>query len=118
MQLRQRQVEGAIVVDLSGDGTGSEPSILKELVTSLLNRGHRRIVLNGEDLRSIDSTCLAEIVASYKATVVAGGMLKMAPANAHIRRLLQVTRVDTFIHVYDSEADAIASFDVAESRKS
>jgi anti-sigma B factor antagonist len=113
MELRQRQVDGAIVVALSGDGIGSEPSTLHQLVVSLLDRGHRRIVLDVAQLKYIDSTCLAEIVASYKATVARGGSLKMTPANAHIRRLLQVTKVDTFIHVYDSVADAIASFDVA-----
>jgi anti-anti-sigma factor len=118
MQFSERRVEGAVVVALSGDGIGAEPSTLKELITSLLARGERRIVLDVEHLRTMDSTGLAEIVASYKATVATGGMLKMAGAKGHIRRLLQVTKVDTFIHVYESEAEAIASFDVAGSRSS
>ena len=118
MQFSERQAEGAIVVALSGDGAGSEPSTLKQVITSLLTRGHRHIVLDVEHLRSIDSTCLAEIVTSYKAAVAAGGMLKMAAANAHILRLLHVTRVDTFIHVYTTAADAVASFNLAASRSS
>lgn len=116
MQLRQRQVEGAMVVDLSGDGIGSEPSILKELLTSLLARGHRHIVLNVEHLQTMDSTCVAEIVASYKAALATGGVLKLAAPNPYVRRLLQITKVDTFVTTYDSEARAIASFDVAGSR--
>lgn len=115
MQLRQRQVQGAMVVDLSGDGAGSEPSILKELIMSLLAGGHRRIVLNAERLRTMDSTCVAEIVASYKAIVAAGGMLKIAAPDAHLRRLLRVTRVDTFVTPYDVEADAVASFDITDT---
>lgn len=118
MQFSERQVGGVVVVALSGDGIGSEPSALKELILSLLNRQHRRIVLEVEHLRTMDSTCLAEIVASYKATVASGGMLKISSANAHVRRLLHVTRVDTFIQLHDSEADAIASFDVAVNRSS
>jgi anti-sigma B factor antagonist len=116
MQISERHVEGACVVTLSGDGIGSEPSILKERIMSLLARGYPRIVLDVEPLRSMDSTCLAEIVATYKLAAGTGGVLKMSAVNPQIRRLLQVTKVDTFIQCYESEAAAIASFDVAGSR--
>ena len=115
MQLRERQVEGAMVIELSGDGIGSEPSVLNAMVTSLLDRGHRHLVLNADHLQSMDSTCLAEIVASYKATVAAGGILKVASPNAAVRRLLEITKVNTFVFIYDLEAEAVASFDVSES---
>jgi anti-anti-sigma regulatory factor len=55
-------------------------------------------------------------VASYKATLAAGGVMTIAAANTHVRRVLQVTRVDSFITMFDSEAEAIASVEVAESR--
>jgi anti-sigma B factor antagonist len=116
MQLRQRQVEDVSVVDLSGDGIGAEPSTLKQLITSLLDSGHRLILLNLGDLQSMDSTGVAEIVASYKTIDASGGVLKVAAAHGHLRRLLRVTRVDTFINLYDTEAEALASFHVAESR--
>ena len=115
MQLGQRQVKDATVVDLSGDGIGSEPSPLRALITSILANGGRQLVLNLEHLEKMDSTCLAEIVASYKATVAAGGVIKIASANSHVRRVLLVTRVDTFLNPYESESGAIESFDVAES---
>jgi anti-anti-sigma regulatory factor len=57
----------------------------------------------------MDSTSLAEIVASYKAATAAGGVMKIAAPNAHIRRLLQVTKVDTCVATHDSEADAVDS---------
>jgi len=115
MQLDQRQVKGATVVDLSGDGIGSEPSPLRALITSILANGRRHLVLNLEQLEKMDSTCLAEIVASYKATVAAGGIMKIASANTHVRRVLQVTKVDTFVNTYGSESAAVESFGVAES---
>jgi anti-anti-sigma factor len=118
MQIRERLGDDATIVELTGDGVGSEPSILKEKILSVLHRGDRRIVLDMTHLRSMDSTCLAEIVVSYKAIVAAGGVLKMAAPNPHVRRLMQVTRVDTFIQVYDTDADAMASFDVKGSRTS
>jgi anti-sigma B factor antagonist len=116
MEFRQRHVQGASVVDLAGDGIGSEPSSLQALITSLLENGHRHIVLNLDALQKMDSTCLAEIVASYKATIAAGGSMKIVAANTHIRRVLHVTKVDTCVNTFESEADALASFDVAEIR--
>jgi anti-sigma B factor antagonist len=116
MHYRQRHVPGAIVVDLSGDGIGSEPSSLRTLISSLLKSGHRHIVLNLDALQRMDSTGLAEIVASYKATVDAGGDMKIASTNEHIRRVLRVTKVDTCVNTFESEADAVASFDSEASR--
>jgi anti-sigma B factor antagonist len=116
MELGQRQVKGATVVDLSGDGIGSEPSPLRALITSILASGNRHLVLNLEHLEKIDSTCIAEIVASYKATMAAGGVMTLAAANTHVRRVLQVTRVDTFVTMFESEEEAVASFEVAGSR--
>lgn len=115
MQLRHRPVEGAIVVDLSGDGIGSEPSLLRHLVSSLLQQGHRCFVLNLEQLQKMDSTCLAEIAASYRVTIAAGGFMTIACANTQIRRVLRLTRVDTCVNTYESEAEAVASFNAAEN---
>lgn len=117
MELRERQAGNITVIDLTGDGIGSEPSALKPLVQSILDRGDRRIVLNVEQLQNMDSTGVGEIFVSYKAVASSGGELKLASPNAQLRRLLQVTKVDTFIRLYDSEASAIASFQTVGSRE-
>jgi anti-sigma B factor antagonist len=116
MQLRHRDVEGAIVVDLSGDGIGSEPSLLRQLIVSLLDQGHRSFVLNLEHLQKMDSTCLAEIAASYRVTIAAGGDMTIACANPQIRRVLRLTKVDTCVNTYESEVDAVSSFDPTQNR--
>ena len=116
MELRERQAGNVTVIDFSGDGVGSEPSALKPLVQSVLNRGVRRIVFNVAQLQNMDSTCVGEIFASYKAVVSSGGDLKLAHPDGHVRRLLRVTKVDTFVRLYDSEEDAIASFDAVGTR--
>ena len=86
MELRERHAGSVIVIELAGDGIGSEPSALKPLVESVVNRGDRRIILNVAQLRNMDSTCVGEIFASYKAVASAGGDLKLAHPDAHVRR--------------------------------
>jgi anti-sigma B factor antagonist len=114
MQLSERQVSGVTVIDVEGDLIVTDnPCAVKESVKAILQRGERRIVLNVARIRRMDSTCLGELIASYTTTAVHGGVLKLAEPDPHLRRLLELTRLNTIIEVLDTEAEAIASFDAA-----
>lgn len=114
MHVSERQVNDVTVIDV---GTGARSGLV-ELVKAVLQRGDRRLVLNVGQLGAVDSTCLGEIFASYKATLALGGVLRLAHPDAHLRRVLQVTKLDTFIGIFDTEEEAIASFGKAGSRVS
>lgn len=117
MRFSERQVGGVIVIDAEGDLIVTDnPCAVKEFVKTILNRGDRRIVLNVARIHRVDSTCLGEIIGSYTTTAVLGGVLKLAQPDRHLRHLLELTRLNTIIEVFDSEAAAVASFGVAESR--
>ncbi len=116
MQLSERRVGDIAVIDVSGDLiVADNPGALKDWVKAALQRGDRRILLNVARLRRMDSTCLGEVIASYTSTTMHGGSLKLVQPDAHLRRLLQLTRLDTIIDAYDTEAEAIASFAVSGS---
>jgi anti-sigma B factor antagonist len=111
MQLSERQVKGVAIIDVSGDLTVPQnPGALRERVIDLLHRGERRILLNVENLRHMDSSCLAEIVASYTTTASNGGILKLEHVGPHLRDLLHTTALDRVFESYDTEDEAIASF--------
>lgn len=111
MQLSERRVRGVTIIDLTGDLTVPDnPGALREKVITLLHRGERRILLNVENLRHMDSSCLGEIVASYTSTASAGGSLKLEHVGPHLRDLLHTTRLDAIFESYDTEDTAIASF--------
>jgi anti-anti-sigma factor len=115
MHLSERHVGGVTVIDVATGVAGNDAAMLREGVKSALEHGDRRILLNLAQFRDMDSTCLGEVFASYKATAAVGGVLKLAQPDPHVRRVLQMTKVDTFIEVHESEANAIASFDVSGS---
>lgn len=111
MQLNERQAKGVAIIDVSGDLTVPQnPGALRERVIALLHRGERRILLNFADLRHMDSSCMAEIIASYTTTAANGGILKMEHVGPHLRDLLHATTLDTIFESYDTEDEAIASF--------
>lgn len=115
MQFRERQVDGVTVIDVQGDLEVTAPSYaLHDFVKDILRRGERRIVLNLERIDRVDSTCLGEVVESFRTTAMHGGALKIAPRAPHLARQLHITHLDKFIEMFDTEAAAIASFTAAK----
>ena len=111
MRLSERQVNGVLIIDVSGNLTVDEiAGALSDRISAVLKRGERRILLNTENLQHVDSSCLGEIVAGYKLTVSYGGILKLEHVSPQLRNVLRTTTLDTLIESYDTEDKAIASF--------
>ena len=112
MQLSERQVNGVSIIDVSGDlSTPAEnPRVLREKVLALLHRGDRSILLNFAELQHMDSSCLGEIVESYKIASSNGVALKLAHLGPHLQNLLRTTALDKVLESYRTEEEAMASF--------
>jgi anti-sigma B factor antagonist len=76
MQIQERTVGDVVVLDVKGRITlGEGDELLKDKVNSLVNQGHRKIVLNLADVPYIDSAGLGEIVRTYTTVSRQGGSL-------------------------------------------
>ncbi len=66
MKVGSRQVDGVTIVDCSGRLTFGEGSvILRDTVRDLLSKGHKKIVLNLQDVNYIDSSGIGELVSAF-----------------------------------------------------
>ena len=111
MQIDQRAVGEVMVLDLKGRITmGEGDELLKDKVNSLVNQGHRKIVLNLADVPYIDSAGLGEIVRTYTTVSRQGGSLKLLNLTKRITDLLSITKLLTVFETFDSENDAVRSF--------
>ena len=112
MQLSERQLNGVSIIDVSGDlvAPAENPRALRERVLALLHRGDRCILLNFAQLQHMDSSCLGEIVESYKIAASNGVALKLAHLSPHLQNLLRTTALDKVLESYETEDDAMASF--------
>lgn len=113
MQLRERWMNGVAVVDVAGSVTGGHPSPLKEGVGKLVRLGVRRIILNLREVTYLDSAGLGELVSCYTRATHNDATIVLANADQRVRDLLEMTNLLTIFDIFDSEADAIASFAVA-----
>ena len=111
MQIQERMVGDVVLLDLKGKITlGEGDELLKDKVNSLVNQGHKKIVLNLADVPYIDSAGLGEVVRTYTTVSRQGGSLKLLNLTKRITDLLSITKLLTVFDTYDSETDAIRSF--------
>jgi anti-sigma B factor antagonist len=111
MQIEERKVGEVVVLDLKGKITlGEGDELLKDKVNSLVNQGHRKVVLNLADVPYIDSAGLGEIVRTYTTVSRQGGSLKLLNLTKRITDLLSITKLLTVFETYESEDDAVRSF--------
>ena len=115
MQIEQRAVGDVMVLDLKGKVTlGEGDELLKDKVNSLVNQGHRRIILNLADVPYIDSAGLGEIVRTYTTVSRQGGSLKLLNLTKRITDLLSITKLLTVFETFESENEAVRSFSAAK----
>ena len=112
MQLEQRVVGEVVIVAVSGDitlNTGGEV-MLKDKVRSLLEQGHKKLLLDLGRASYVDSAGLGELVHAHATAKNKGGSLKLVGVTKRLKDLLTITKLVTVFDTYDTEADALASF--------
>ena len=111
MQIEERSVGDVVILDLKGKITlGEGDELLKDKVNSLVNQGHRKILLNLGGDPYIDSAGLGEVVRTYTTVSRQGGSLKLLNLTKRITDLLSITKLLTVFETFDSENDAVRSF--------
>jgi len=111
MQITERSVGDVMLLDIKGKITlGEGDEQLKDKVNSLVNQGHRKMVLNLAEVPYLDSAGLGEVVRAYTTVSRQGGSLKLLNLTKRITDLLAITKLLTVFETFDSENDAVKSF--------
>lgn len=106
-----RQIGGISVVDIYGVITVGEGNMmLREVVTSLLKEGNKKLLLNLRGVEYIDSAGLGELVKTHTTLQREGGQLKIVNLNQKVQDLFKATSLHRVFDVHENEASAIQSF--------
>jgi len=106
-----REVGEVAVVDFSGKITlGEGSAALRKTVRDLIDRGHRKILLNLADVDYIDSSGIGELVSAYTAVRTVSGEMKLLQLTRRVHDILQITRLFTVFDVQSDEDTAVRSF--------
>lgn len=111
MKHRERQVDGVVIVALSGRLTlGSGDVQLRQLVNDLLERDETKILLDLGGISYMDSSGTGELVASYTSCMNRGAQLKLLNLSSKVRDLLLFTQLISIFEDYNDVAEAVHSF--------
>ena len=111
MVIEERIIGDVTVLDLKGKMTlGEGDELLKDKINSLIHQGQKKLLLNLEGVPYIDSAGLGEIVRTYTTVSRQGGSLKLVNLTKRITDLLSITKLLTVFETFESEPDALKSF--------
>ena len=112
VKIEQRVVGHVTILNIIGRLTIDEAAQhLKNEIEEVLSRGGLHVIVNLAKVPYIDSGGLGQLVASYGSVKRAGGAMKLLNVNSRNHDLLSITRLVTVFDSFDSEAEAIRSFD-------
>ena len=111
IKIEERLIGSVTVLDIIGKLTTDQgPQHLKDKINSLISQQRTHILLNLKNVPYIDSGGLGQLVASFGSVMKKGGALKLLNISARNHDLLSITRLVTLFESFDSEAEAVQSF--------
>lgn len=101
---------GFVVLELTGrvtPGSGRlEADTLRSVLTGACAHGQSRVALDLSPVTAMDAEALGELAGAFTRLRRAGGELVLIDPQARVRRLLEVTRLDTVLPVWSRERQA------------
>ena len=111
MDITKRRVGDVTILDLKGKLTINEGAeLLRDTVASVVFQGERKILLNLAGVPYMDSGGLGELVRCSLITGRASGAVKLINLTSKITDLLAITKLSNVFDTFDSEPEALASF--------
>ena len=102
------EIFGDVIVVHTPEELGSDQSEAFEAYLPTLDR--RQVVLDLDGTEMIDSQGLTALLDVQENIRQAGGEVKIATSNATNRKVLEITRLDQQLEVYENVLDAVRSF--------
>ena len=117
MQLEERVVRDVVIVKITGEITLKKQGdvMLHDKVRSLIQQGHKKVLIDLAAVSYVDSAGLGELVRAYSTTRNGGGSLRLFSPTKRLHDLLVVTDLVRMFDKYDDEAQALASFGAQRS---
>jgi anti-sigma B factor antagonist len=118
IKISTRQIGVVTIVDISGRMlAGAEGQKILMALVDEFDRGHRWLLVNCAELTFLDSSGLGDLMAAHAAIIRRGGVLRLLNPTRTVRELLERTKLDGLLDVYQDEAAAVASFNEAENER-
>ena len=110
LQIDERIAGEVTILGIRGKLILDEVDLLRNAITSLVDRDRRKLLLDLGGVPYVDSAGLGEIVRCHTTVTRQGGQLKLLNLTKRIQDLMTITKLSNVFDTFDSEPDAIKSF--------
>lgn len=113
MKIVQRNKGNVIILDIEGNLVGPNTVELKNIIDDQIRLAEGEpvsMILNMERVQMMDSSGLGVIVAAYASIRRNEGRVVLLNIGGNIRSLIIMAKLVTIFDRYDTEAEALASF--------
>lgn len=111
MELQQSEEGRVTVVTVTGNLViGEAESQFKKAISRLLEEGKSQILIDCSGLGVVDSTGLGALVRALQTSQNEGGQTKLLRVGPHLRKLLEMTKLDAVFESFESRGEAVSSF--------
>jgi anti-sigma B factor antagonist len=112
LKITERPINNVKILDLEGNvilGGGS--AALRDATRRLLDAGEKRILVNFENVKYIDSSGIGELVSASVSASRAAAQLKLCCLSQRVSEVMSLSSVLSIFEVFGSEQEAIGEFE-------
>lgn len=111
MNLKEKEMNGVVILELSGKVMGGpDANLLSEKLHELVNKEKTKVVADLSKVSWMNSSGLGILIGGLTTMRNSGGDLKLVNVTDRIKSLLIITKLITIFDAFESLEDAIKSF--------
>lgn len=111
MKLSTREDGRVTILTVAGDLVIGEPeTAFKKMITRLLEEGKVNLLVDLAEVGFLDSSGLGALVRALTNSQKEGGQTKLLHAGPQVRKLLEMTKLDSVFEMHGDLETAVSSF--------
>ncbi|MCL1864823.1 MAG: STAS domain-containing protein [Spirochaetes bacterium] len=112
MEINSRKKGKVVILDISGDITLYNASEIVNTIDKVIENQKYNVVINLKDVSYIDSSGIGAIISCSSRLKKNQSELKIINVYASsVKKVFELTNLTSFFDIYDSEEEAIKSFE-------
>ena len=104
-----RRMDGAVIVDVVGELTLRESPDFHATLIELCDQAPGKLVVNLAEVTFIDSSGVGTLTDIFRRMKKSGGELALVGLVKMVRSVFEITRLDQFLSIYETEDEALRS---------
>jgi len=112
VRIQSKELDGIVTLHLQGKLMGGpDADTFRKTICGLLEGGKKRVIVDLKGVNWVNSTGVGILISGYTTLRRSGGDMKLVHVSEKIQSILYVTKLNLIFECFDSEGEAIASFD-------